>query len=504
MDLSTALREAPDRPFLLGGADPVTVRELDARADRCAAGLVARGIRPGDRVAVSGWNTTDWLVLFFGAVRAGAAVVTLNPRYRESELTYMLGQSGTTLVVSEGELPDVDVRALYASLDLPSLQVVWFGDDGPDGFASLCDSDTPVPELPLTEDTPAVVLYTSGTTGRPKGAVLTHGSLLAAAAGQRVRQDAGPDDVLVANLPFNHVGGITCTVLTALLAGGAVAMLPTFSPAAALDAVAAHGVTVMAGVPTMFVLMLAEQGRAPRTVSTLRIAAVGGSNVDPPLARAMGAAFPGAVVQNIFGLSEVSGACVMSPLTDDLDTVCRTLGTALDDVELRVVDPATGADAPDGEDGELYVRAPSVAHGYWEMPEETAASFSDGWLATGDMVLREPSGHLVLRGRRKEMFLQGGFNVYPVEVENVIAEHPGVALVAGIGVPDDVLGEVGLYFVVPRDPASPPTPAELSAWCRERLANYKVPRRFEVRGELPTTPAGKIAKAQLRSEVVSP
>ena len=504
MDLSTALREAPDRPFLLGGADPVTVRELDARADRCAAGLAARGIRPGDRVAVSGLNTTDWLVLFFGAVRAGAAVVTLNPRYRETELTHMLGQSGTTLVVSEGELPGVDVRALYASLDLPGLQVVWFGDDGPDGFTSLCDVDGPVPEVELGPDTPAVVLYTSGTTGRPKGAVLTHGSLLASATGQRDRQQAGPADVFVSNLPFNHVGGITCTVLAALTSGASIAMLPAFSPAAALDAVAAHRVTVVAGVPTMYVLMLAEQAKAPRDVSSARIAVVGGSNVDPPLARAMGAAFPGAVVQNLFGLSETSGACVMSPLTDDLDTVCRTLGTALDDVELRVVDPATGTDVPDGGDGELYVRAPSVARGYWEMAEETAAGFPSGWLATGDMVIREATGHLVLRGRRKEMFLQGGFNVYPVEVENVLAAHPGVALAAGIGVPDDVLGEVGLYFVVPRDPASPPTPTELAAWCRERLADYKVPRRFEVRGELPTTPAGKIAKAQLRREVVSP
>lgn len=501
MNLSRALRAAPDRPFLVGGADPVTVRELDARADRCATGLAARGIRPGDRVAVSGLNTTDWVTLFFGAVRAGAAVVTLNPRYRETELTHMLGQSRTRLVVSEGELPGVDVRALYAGLDLPGLEVVWFGDDGSDGFAALCDSEGSVPEVELGTDSPAVVLYTSGTTGRPKGAVLTHGSLLAAAAGQREIQSAGPADVFVANLPFNHVGGITCTVLTALTCGASIAMLPAFSPAGALDAAAAHGVTVLAGVPTMFVLMLAEQVRSPRDLSAVRIAVAGGSNVDPPLATAIGTAFPGAVVQNLYGLSETSGACVMSPLSDDLATVCRTLGVALSGVQLRVVDPVTGADVPDGTDGELYVDGGSLAHGYWEMPAESAAAFIDGWLATGDMVTREPDGHVVLRGRRKEMFLQGGFNVYPVEVENVLAAHPGVALAAGIGVPDDVLGEVGLYFVVPSDPVVPPSTAELVGWCRERLADYKVPRRIEVRGELPTTPAGKIAKAQLRREV---
>jgi fatty-acyl-CoA synthase len=251
----------------------------------------------------------------------------------------------------------------------------------------------------------------------------------------------------------------------------------------------------------MYVLMLAELASTPRDLTSVRIAVAGGSNVDPPLARAMAEALPGAHVENLYGLSETSGACIISAVDDDLTTVCETLGTPLSGVEVRVVDPVTGAEVADGDDGELQVRGASVAAGYWEMPAETAEAFRDGWLATGDMVTRRPSGHLVLRGRRKEMFLQGGFNVYPVEVENVLAEHPGVALAAGIGIPDRVLGEVGLYFVVPRDPAAPPSAGDLTAWCRERLADYKVPRRIEVRGELPTTPAGKIAKAQLRQDI---
>jgi fatty-acyl-CoA synthase len=462
--LRTAAQRSPDRPFLVGEGAPVTFADLDGRADRCAAGLAARGIAPGDRVAVAGLNTVDWLTLFFGATRLGAAVVTLNVRYRETELEYMLGQSGTRLVVTPAELAGFDYRVLYAALAarLPHLErVVFFGDDGPDGFGTLLATDGDVPDVPLDESTPAVVLYTSGTTGRPKGAVLTHGSLLASASGQQERQSTGPDDVLVA-----------------------------------------HRATVLAGVPTMYVLMLAELAKSDHDLSAVRIAVAGGSNVDPPLARAMAEAFPGAHVENLYGLSETSGACVISAADDDLATVCETLGTPLSGVEVRVVDPATGAEVPDGEDGELQVRGPSVAAGYWEMPAETTAAFRDGWLATGDKVTRRPDGHLVLRGRLKEMFLQGGFNVYPVEVENVLAAHPGVALAAGIGIPDDVLGEVGLYFVVPRDTAAPPTAQELTDWCRERLADYKVPRRIEVRGELPTTPAGKIAKAQLRQEVV--
>ena len=503
--LRTAAQQHPDRHFLVGEGDPVTVADLDARADRCAAGLAARGIVAGDRVGVAGLNTVDWLTLFFGATRLGAAVVTLNVRYRETELEYMLGQSGTRLVVSPAELAGFDYRPLYAALapGLPRLEsVVWFGDEGPDGFAALLAADGAPPAVELSPDTPAVVLYTSGTTGRPKGAVLTHGSLLASARGQQHRQDTGPDDVLVATLPFNHVGGITCTVIHALVAGARVAMVPAFSPAGALHAAAEHRATVLAGVPTMYVLMLAELAKSDHDLSAVRIAVAGGSNVDPPLARAMAEAFPGAHVENLYGLSETSGACVISATGDDLATVCETLGTPLDGVEVRVVDPATGAEVPDGQDGELQVRGASLAAGYWEMPDETAAAFRDGWLGTGDMVSRRPDGHLVLRGRLKEMFLQGGFNVYPVEVENVLAAHPGVALAAGIGVPDDVLGEVGLYFVVPRDPDAAPAVPELLAWCRERLADYKVPRRIEVRGELPTTPAGKIAKAQLRQEVV--
>lgn len=504
--LRVAAREHGERPFLFEGPSEISFAELDSRADRCARGLVARGVAPGDRVAVAGLNTADWLTLFFGAVRLGAAVVTLNVRYRESELEYMLVQSGARLVVTEEEVGGFDFRGLYAALGprVPPLEsVVYFGASGDDGFPALLAKGErqPQPTFQPAPDTPAVILYTSGTTGRPKGAVLTHGSLLASAGAQAERQETGPGDVLVAPLPFNHVGGITCAILHALVAGAAVALLPTFSPAEALEAAARHRATILAGVPTMYVLMLAEQAKAGHDLSAVRIAVAGGSNVDPPLARAIAEALPGARVQNLYGLSECSGACVISAPDDDLETVCQTLGTPLSGVEMRVIDPATGEQVSDGSDGELQIRGPSVAAGYWEMPAETAEAFGGGWLATGDMVTRRTDGHLVLRGRRKEMFLQGGYNVYPVEVENVLAAHPAVALAAGIGVPDPILGEVGLYFVVPRDPQAPPSESELVDWCRQRLADYKVPRRLEVRAELPTTPAGKIAKAQLRQEV---
>src|SRR4051794_4276945 len=243
-ELRTAARDCPDRVFLVGDGDPVTFADLDARADRCAAGLTARGIVPGDRVAVAGLNTVDWLTLFFGAPRLGAAVVTLNVRYRETELGYMLGHSGARMVVTPADVGGFDYPAMYAALRprLPALEaVVWFGDDGPDGFAGLLPTSGPPPEDRLEPGTPAVVLYTSGTTGRPKGAVLTHSSLLASARGQQERQSTGPDDVLVATLPFNHVGGLTCTVLHSLVSRARVALIPAFSPSAALAAGARPG-----------------------------------------------------------------------------------------------------------------------------------------------------------------------------------------------------------------------------------------------------------------------
>ena len=494
----------PDQPAFRFRGRTTTWGLLRDRVRALADAFSRRGVRPGDRVAVLMGNRPEFVETVLAANRLGAVAVPLNFRLTGSEASYILGDAGARLLVVDDLAAGLgrDTVALNAE-PLVTVVVGGAGWEGTEDFEALIAEDgEPAPAVDVPEDTPALIMYTSGTTGRPKGAVLTHGSLLASAGGQRERQATGPDDVLVATLPFNHVGGITCTVLHALVAGASVAMLPAFSPAGALAAAEQHRATVLAGVPTMYVLMLAELAKAPRDLSSIRIAVAGGSNVDPPLARAMAAALPGAHVENLYGLSETSGACVISAVDDDLATVCETLGTPLAGVEMRVVDPATGTEVPDGEDGELQVRAASVAAGYWEMPAETAEAFADGWLATGDMVSRRADGHLVLRGRRKEMFLQGGYNVYPVEVENVLADHPEVALAAGIGVPDDVLGEVGLYFVVPRNPDAPPTAQELTAWCRERLADYKVPRRIEVRGELPTTPAGKIAKAQLRQEVV--
>lgn len=497
---------SPDAPFLIDGSRSVSFAGLLSDVDRVAAGLAARGIGPGDRIAIALDNRVEWVQTLLAAARLGAIVVTLNVRYRESELLFMLGDSGATMLISEARSGEFEFAPLHESLRdrLPALEtIVYVGtDEGADllDFRELSATDPADVALPLDPVDPAsplLILYTSGTTGTPKGAVLTHRSLLASADGQVKRTGIDERDRVLGILPFNHVGGVTCTLLAMLLGGGLVILVRAFSPAVAMKLAREHRITVLTGVPMMMKLMLAEL--APGETLPVRLAISGGSNVEPALFRALMAAAPQARLMNLYGLSESSGAAVMSAPDDDEQTLLSTLGVVLDGVQARVVD-AQGTPVAAGVDGELQLRGDSIADGYWDRPEATAATFVGGWLLTGDMVVMSESGHIEMRGRSKEMYIQGGYNVYPAEVENILVEHPAVVTAAGVGAPDPVRGEVGYYFVVLTGPGAA-EPAELIEHCRTRLANYKVPVHLEIVQELPMTPAGKIRKAELQQRV---
>jgi fatty-acyl-CoA synthase len=510
--LRAAVTQDPDKVFLhatleSGRDAAMTYRHLDDRSRRVAAGLLARGLRPGDRIAIAGTNLAEWMEVFFGATRIGVVVVTLNVRYRQHELDYMLNQSGARLVVSAASADGFDFEEFYAGFRdrIPTVEGVYFLGGGSEGqrYRDLLREPTADEqaqyEQAVTPADPAVILYTSGTTGTPKGAVLTHASLLGSAGAQVKHLGTNEDDVHLCLLPLNHVGGITCNVTAALLSHATVVLAETFSPGAALTALARYRVTVFLGVPTMWNLILAHPSLPEHGTETLRLAVIGGSNVEPALARRIADTFSGARLANLYGLSEVSGAAVISAAGDDVGTVSRSIGIALPGVTARVVG-LDGAEITRSQEGELQLSGPGTATGYWQMPDETAHTFlPGGWVATGDMVSQNTDGHLILRGRRKEMFLQGGYNVYPVEVENVLTAHPGVAMAAGIGVPDAVLGEVGCYYIVPRAEQSV-TEDELRTHCAAHLADYKVPRHFVLATELPTTPAGKINKSALRTK----
>lgn len=513
-ELIRAAEDSGDDIFLEDDRGHVTFATMARRAASVAETLASQGVRAGDRIAIAATNRREWVDVLFAASQLGAVLVTLNVRYRDVELTHMLRQSGAKVALSERWDGDVDLKSVYARVvsEVPSLERVIYL-DAPD--RCQIDSDAPAHwfeddmskslsvETADDPDAPVVILYTSGTTGSSKGAVLTHRSLLAAAGGEVERIAFAREDRMLGTMPLNHVGGLTCTLLAALVARGSVILHRTFSPTAALNALGTGGITIFAGVPTMWKLLLKlsrdRADNAQDAFPALRAAIIGGSNAEPELCSMIQHAAPKARLVNLYGMSEYSGPCLMSELDDDVDTISRTLGTMLKGVETRVID-FDGQLVGHGRDGQLQVRGAGVAAGYWDDTVHTAETFlRDGWLATGDVVASTPTGHFEFRGRSKEMFIQGGYNVYPVEVENVLTDHPGVTAAAGIGMSDDLKGQVGYYFVVPRDGAEI-SPAILKEYCSARLANYKVPAVIVILDELPMTATGKVRKAQLMDE----
>ncbi|MFB9928103.1 class I adenylate-forming enzyme family protein [Amycolatopsis halotolerans] len=477
------------------GSRDLRFAEMDAWSARIAADFLRRGVRRGDRIAVNGRTTPEWLAVYFAAAKIGAAVVGLSPRYRETEFAHILTDSGARLVVTEPSAGDVDFLTLLEKLDLPAVSVVTFAELG----SAEPDEALAAASAAVEDDDPVMIIYTSGTTGRPKGATLTHRGQLASAAAEADHLQLSPADVLPVAVPLNHVSGITCCVLSALVAGSRTVLLPSFDAGAAADLFRTAGLTMWVGVPTMHTLLLNHERFASVDTSAIRVVVTGGANAEPALLQRLTAAFPKATVMNLYGLSEVSGAVVMTPWGASTEATERSIGVPFPSVEARIASPS-GEALPVGETGELLFRTPSIMAGYHNLPTETAAAVdADGWLHTGDMARADEEGYLTLHGRAKDMFVQGGFNIYPIEVENVLAEHPGVLMAAGVGVPDPVLGEIGRYYVVPAQDSTV-TEAELKEFCAGKVADYKVPRQIVLRPALPLTPSGKVQKAALRSE----
>jgi fatty-acyl-CoA synthase len=499
--------ERPDAPFVLVHGAPTSFAELEDACDRLATALLDLGIGHGDRVAIAAPNGLEWLVTWFATAKIGAVLVTLNVVYRERELVHMLSQSGARVLVSAPAHAECNFVTLYAELraagKLPALEQCVFlgGESGDDSWTRLAATPADPARLAaaaakVAADDPAVILYTSGTTGMPKGAVLTHKSLLASARGQAEHLAYTARDVMIGHMPFNHVGGMTCTTLTQLVAGGTVALFGAFNPTTAIETLARDQVTVMVGVPTLYARVLAAPGMKELDTSRIRLCIIGGSNVEPAMAARVHEAFPRAALVNLYGLSESSGAAVISPLDDSLESISTTIGVAIGGVTGKIVDEE-GRAVADGEPGELWLRADSIAAGYWELPEASKGMFREGgWLATGDMAARRADGRYALRGRKREMYIRGGYNVYPAEVENILATHPAVELVAIVGAPDETLGELGVAFVVCK-PGQRLDLDELRQFVGSQVARYKVPDRLVLVDEMPLTPVGKIKKATL-------
>ncbi|CAN5551782.1 class I adenylate-forming enzyme family protein [soil metagenome] len=506
--LRDAARSRGDAVAYIDGERRFSFADMDALSARTARGLRALGLSRGDCIAVLSPNQVEWLQLFFAAAHIGVAVVALSPRYRDSEIAFMLADSQAKAVFTAREVDGFEFLPMFERIAprLAELRHVIAIDS--DAFAALAGSPQAIDAVgafdaldagtaDVQPEDLAMVIYTSGTTGRPKGCALTHRSLLASAVAQARHTRARAGDLVQLSNPFNHVGGITCGILAQLWVGGCCELVPAFKAKTVLDMIRRHPPAILIGVPTMMTLLLMHPESEAVDLSSVRLVITGGSNVDATLLAQLQQRMPAATVMNLYGLSEASGALVMTPWHCEDDDLMQRIGQPLEGAEVRVTGP-DGATLPAGEIGELQFRGLGVVRDYIGAAAGTSA-FEDGWLRTGDLGLVDARGFITLKGRMKDMYIQGGFNVYPAEVEALIATHPAVVMVAGIGVPDPVLGEIGRYFVVAREGSGLSADA-LLAHCSGRLADYKMPRQIVLRDALPLTPAGKIHKAQLRTE----
>ncbi|WP_248959042.1 acyl-CoA synthetase [Sphaerisporangium perillae] len=473
-------RKSPHRPAVVHGGVQITYAQLHDRTTRLAHHLRRLGVRPGDRVAFLGPNHPSFLETFFAAGQLGAIFVPLNTRLAEPELWHCLQDSGANVLVHTSAFE-------HFALSCPTPCLVAVGDRLDKDLAAC----TPVPlDIPVTHADTAVIMYTSGTTGHAKGAVLTHGNLIWNSLNTLVDGEFAAGDVTLLSAPLFHTAALNMTCLPAVLKGGTLVLEESFSPARTLDLIERFRVTVMFGVPAMFRQIAAEPRFADADLSSLRILLCGGAPVSEALIRTYqqrGLGF----LQG-YGMTEASpGVCLL-----DAEHALDKLGSAglphfFSDI--RIVDRA-GEDATRGE---LLVEGPNVMSGYWNLPEETATAFHDGWFRSGDIAHADEDGYVTIVDRAKDMIISGGENIYPAEIENVLYEHPAVGDCAVIGVRDEKWGEVPRAVVV-LAPGAQASAEDILAFMEGRLARYKIPKSLVFTDVLPRSGAGKLLKPRIR------
>jgi len=465
----------------------MTYRALSEASARVAGLLRKQGVGPGDRVGIMMPNVSEVPVVYYGILRAGGVVVPMNPLLKGREVAYYLGDSGAGPVFAwHAFAEEARAGAQQAGAELIVVDEVGF----PDLLASVLPDDV-VADRDSTDT--AVILYTSGTTGQPKGAELTHGNLISNT--EVARTDivrARPEDVIFGGLPLFHVFGQTVALNVAVAAGACLTLLPRFDPAHALRIIAGHRVTVFEGVPTMYVALLHQPDRADYDVSTLRMCISGGAALPVEVLRGFEEAFGSAVLEG-YGLSETSP--VASFNHPGRERKPGSIGTPIRDVEMRVVDNADH-EVPKGEVGEIVIRGPNVMKGYWNRPDATAEAIRDGWFHSGDLARVDEDGYFRIVDRKKDMIIRGGYNVYPREIEEILYEHPAVAEAAVIGLPHPALGEeVGAAVAL--KPGAAVSAEELRDYVKGQVAAYKYPRHVWMVDVLPKGPTGKIQKRDI-------
>ncbi|WP_217164109.1 linear/branched/unsaturated fatty acid:CoA ligase LbuL [Streptomyces sp. AC512_CC834] len=484
-----------------------TYAEFGAAVDEVARGLLAKGVTKGDRVGIWAVNCPEWVLVQYATARIGVIMVNVNPAYRAHELEYVLEQSGITLLVASLAHKGSDYRAIVEQVRgrCPALrETVYIGDPSWDaltaGAAAVPQERVDSLAAELSCDDPVNIQYTSGTTGFPKGATLSHHNILN--NGYWVGRTVGytEQDRVCLPVPFYHCFGMVMGNLGATSHGACIVIPgPSFEPAATLEAVQRERCTSLYGVPTMFIAELNHPDFASYDLTSLRTGIMAGSPCPVEVMKRVVAEMHMEQVSICYGMTETSPVSLQTRMDDDLEHRTGTVGRVLPHIEVKVVDPVTGVTVPRGDAGELRTRGYSVMLGYWEEPERTAEAIDPGrWMHTGDLAVMREDGYVEIVGRIKDVVIRGGENVYPREVEEFLYAHPKIADVQVVGVPHERYGEEVLACVVPRDAADPLTLEELRAYCDGQLAHYKVPSRVEILDSFPMTVSGKVRKVELR------
>jgi HIP---CoA ligase len=517
--LSVTADRIPDAEAMVDGDLRLTYRELDAAVTDASRAAIAIGIEPGDRIAIWGPNCAQWVIAALGLQRVGAVLIPINTRFVGAETAYVLQKSRARLLFTSTDFLDRDYTATLAEgaggygdttpiAELPDLQRIVVMTGSPsratESWETFLSHGAGITTEAVEQRAAAVgpadlsdILFTSGTTGRPKGVMCTHGQTLRAyAVWNGVVGLTEGDRYLIVN-PFFHGFGYKAGWLAAIMAGATILPARSLDVPVVLDTVRRERISVLPGTPTLYQTMLEHPQFSPDGVSSLRLAVTGAANVPAALLYRIKEELGFDVIVTGYGLTESCAIVSMCRYDDPLEVMASSAGRALPGLEVVVIDP-DGTPLPAGGEGEIVVRGYTVMQGYLDEPDETAATIdADGWLHTGDIGVIDADGLVHITDRLKDMFIVGGFNAYPAEIEQILSHHPGVAQVAVIGVPDARMGEVGAAFVIPRL-GQQLTPEEIVAYSKANMANYKVPRHVRVVEVLPLNASGKVLKNELR------
>lgn len=517
--LRRAAAEAPDRTFLAYFDARLTYRETDALSDSVAGHLAARGLRPGDRVAVVLQNSPHFVLAVLGAWKAGATVVPVNPMYKSAELAHVLADGEVTALVCSDRAWESYLRATAAGSPVRIVLTACERDlqtrDDPrvlaferlpraadaDDLTAVARAGHPAPAVPAPAPAgTALISYTSGTSGTPKGATNTHGNIMYNAERQRTGLGLPEGPVYFALAPLFHITGMVCQFGACLNSAGTLVLAYRFEPSVVLEAFAEHRPHYTVGPSTAFMALAAHPAVTPDHFSSFHVISSGGAPLPPALVEKFRSRF-GPYIRNGYGLTECTAPCASVPPGREapVDPVSGTLAVGVPgpDTVVRILDDS-GAEVPFGEQGEIVVQGPQVVPGYWRRPDATAETFPGGELRTGDIGFMDEQGWLYVVDRKKDMINASGFKVWPREVEDVLYTHPAVREAAVVGVPDGYRGETVKAYISLR-PDAEADPDALAAYCKERLAAYKYPRQVEILPELPKTASGKILRRELRS-----